>query len=163
MAANYNSRLDHMYRAYSKSKHCRRHCDCSPPPWLTFNGPVNANCYPLYNLPKPDTPCSAATKEYVDQKTNNSGSIRLKQDKNTAQSVTKIDIEHIGDNLPVIITALSDISTIDQDIIENLRRRLRNYYTRNITNNSFELVVNMKANFELQILIVRTNKVGSYY
>ena len=147
MAANYNPILDHMYRAYSKSKYRHQNCDCccSPPPWLIFNGPVNANCYPLYNLPKPETPCSAATKQYVDQKTNNSGSIQIQQDRNTAQSITKIAIENLDDNIPAILTALSDIT---EQEIENLRRRLKSFYTRNITNNSFELVLNMEANFE---------------
>ena len=110
--ADYNPILDYMYRAYQEYNHdCHRdcHCSCSPPPWLTFNGPVDANCYPLNNLPNPETPCSAATKQYVDRKTSRSGSVQIQQDRNTAQQVVTIAIDN-NDAIPTIITALNDIA-----------------------------------------------------
>lgn len=129
---------------YPRGHPCRR-CTTIPPrcAWLTFQGPVNANRYPLCGLPEPVVPSSAATKSYVDGQVSK-GTITIKQSSFEGLKITPVTltIEEL-ESIPHVMLSLVNIV--------GLRERLITYYLDKIGPRSFEIVSKMESNYITQI------------
>jgi len=107
-----------------------------------FNGPVDAQQFPLRNLPNPKKPCDAATKKYVDEKTVETQIVTLSQSDTESLKLFRINKSFLRNVL------------VNLNEIKGLQDRLVSYFIQAQTENTLTLAVKMQSNLRSEITTV---------